>query len=135
MSFASSSLKEASKLMEASILIDKIDIYTVGEPVTVGFKTEKPLRLLDPLLMGYPALVQATTLNNATESAVENTYSIKVALGVGLKPGMVVEVTRCVQDPSLVGKRLLVDKISENGAALIRKAVAHDYHIVNQEGM
>lgn len=131
MVMTSTNLAAASNLMAANVLVDKINIYEVGDPITVGYEVIRPL---DPHLMGYPALVQTTTLNNAAESAVENVYSIKVAQGVAIEAGMVVEVASCTQEPSLVGKKLLLDKVSQNGLAMIRKAVAHDYHVVNQEG-
>lgn len=129
--FTESNLTMSSQLIEDNVLIDKINIYEVGEPETVGFDVIRPLH---PHLIGFPALVQTTTLNNAIESAVESTYSIKVSQGVALEAGHVVEVTECVREPSLVGKRLLVDKVSQNGAAIVRKAVAHDFDNVNQEG-
>lgn len=131
MVMSTQTLGNASKLMERSVLIDKINVYTVEGVVQVKYQTEQ---ILVPHAMGYPALVQTTTLANAAESAVSNTYSIKVAQGTPLLAGMVVQVARCVQEPSLVGKKLLVDKVSANGAAVIRKAVASDYDIVNQEG-
>lgn len=124
-------LTDASSMMETSLLVDKVDIFDVGAPITVGFEVETPL---DPAFIGFPALVQTTTLNNAVESAVENTYSIKLPSGVAVKAGQVVEIVECDREPSFVGKKLLIDKISQNGLALIRKAVAHDYEVVNQEG-
>lgn len=131
MVMSTQSLASASKLLEGSLLVDKINVYQLGEPETSGFEVIRPLI---PHYIGYPALVQTTTLNNAAESAVENLYSIKVTQGVAMESGMVIEVSECSQEPSLVGKKLLIDKISQNGLSIIRKAVASDYHIVNQEG-
>jgi hypothetical protein len=37
-------------------------------------------------------------------------------------------------EPDLVGKVLLLDKVSQNGLAMLRKAVASDFDMVNQEG-
>jgi len=124
-------LAEASRLLALSVLTDMVQISTVGAPVTVGFSVVRPL-----VPAGEPvaALVQTTTLANATESRVENLYSVKVAQGTVLVAGQAVTVTRCTQEPSLVGKTLLLDKVSQNGIALIRKAVATDFDTVNQEG-
>ena len=41
---------------------------------------------------------------------------------------------KCVQELSLVGKVLLLDKVSQNGLSLIRKCVATDFHTVDQQG-
>lgn len=131
MVMSTQTLSEAARLVERSILIDRINLYEAGEPDTQGFEVVRPLT---PLANGVPALVQTTTLANAAESRVTNVYSIKVAQGTVLDPGTVVEVDQCVQEPSLTGKKLLVDKVSENGAAMLRKAVASDWTVVNQEG-
>jgi hypothetical protein len=45
-----------------------------------------------------------------------------------------VQVISCQAEPELVGKKLLLDKVSMNGLALIRKAVASEFANVNQEG-
>ena len=82
----------------------------------------------------FPGLVQTTTLQNAVESRTVNTYSVKVARGTALEKGMAVKVVSCVMEPSLVGKTLLIDKVSQNGLAMLRKAVASDYDIVDQQG-
>lgn len=123
-------LADAAHLL-STVLIDSVQIHNVGEPVTVGFTVE---RELTPVGDPVPALVQTTTLANAVESNVENIYSVKVAQGTVLEAGQAVEVLTCVQEPSLVGKKLLLDKVSQNGSAIIRKAVASDFHTVNQEG-
>lgn len=115
----------------ATVLQDSIQLYSVGEPVTVGFEVT---RELTPVGTPVAGLVQTTTLANATESAVSNVYSIKVAAGTALEAGMAIKALTCVREPSLVGKTLLIDKISQNGLALIRKAVASDFHLVNQQG-
>lgn len=122
---------DATRLIEATVLEDEISIFAAGAPVTVGFTVSKPLTLRTA---GVAALVQTITLENAVESLTSSTYSVKVPRGQDLAAGDVVEVTRCALEPSLVGKRLLVDKVSQNGAALLRKAVASDWTVVNQEG-
>lgn len=117
----------------STVLIDRITILNVGEPVTTGINVT---RALTPQGTGQPipALVQSTTLANAVESRVINTYSVKVAQGTELKAGQAIRVEYCRLEPDLSGRVLLIDKISENGSALIRKAVASTYQNVNQEG-
>lgn len=131
MVMSTQTLGEAARLIHESILIDRIDLYAVGDPVTVGFGVT---RTLSKLANGIPALVQTTLLANAVESQVVNLYSVKVARGTVITAGMVVEVVQCIQEPSLVGKKLLLDKVSQNGAAILRKAVASDFHQVDQQG-
>lgn len=123
-------LARASQLL-STLLVDTIQVYDVGDPVTVGHEATRPLTPVgDPI----PGLVQTTILANAVESRVENMYSIKVAQGTALSAGQAVRVVHCTQEPSLVNKVLLLDKVSQNGLALIIKAVASDFHEVNQEG-
>jgi len=117
--------------MAASVLVDKVDVYTRGELVTIGYNTE---RQLHPYAIGYPALVQSTVLANAVESTVAHTYSIKVAQATPLEAGMVVEVKQCAQEPDLVGTKLLIEKMSSNGLAIIRKGVASYYSQVDPQG-
>lgn len=124
-------LADASRLLASSVLTDTVQISNVGEPVTVGFSVVRPLV---PAGEPVPALVQTTTLANAVESRVESLYSVKVAQGTALAAGQAVTVVTCTQEPSLVGKTLLLDKVSQNGLAMIRKAVATDFNVVNQEG-
>lgn len=131
MVMSTQTLGEAARLLEQSVLIDSVQLLLVGEPVTVGYHvTRETVPVGDPV----PALVQTTVLANAVESQVSNVYSVKVPQGTVVDPGMAVEVLRCVQEPSLVGKKLLLDKVSQNGLAMIRKAVASDFHQVDQQG-
>ena len=123
-------LVDASNLLSV-VLEDRVQIYDLGEPVTVGAHVT---RAKTPIGSPTPALVQTTTLANSAESRTESVYSVKVAQGTPLTAGQAIEVLTCRQEPSLVGKFLLLDKVSQNGLALIRKAVASDFQIVNQEG-
>jgi hypothetical protein len=131
MTMSTQTLTESARLLAASVLLDSIQIYDVGAPVTVGFEVTRPLTPVGDPVAG---LVQTTTLANAAESNVESFYSVKVAQGTALNPGQAVRVLACVMEPQLVGKTLLLDKVSLNGAAMIRKAVATDFEKVNQEG-
>lgn len=117
--------------MATSVLVDTVQVYNVSAPITVGFEVQRPIiAASEPV----PGLVQSTTLVNAVESRTQHIFSIKVAQATALAPGQVVKVISCVQEPDLVGKLLLVDKVSLNGAAILRKAVASDFETVNQEG-
>lgn len=131
MTMSTQTLTEASMLLTKSVLLDTMQVYAVGDPVTVGFEVTRSLTPLGPPIAG---LAQHTTLENAVESLTSTTYSVKVPQGTTLHPGQVVEVITCLQEPDLVGKKLLIDKISMNGLAMIRKAVASDFEVVNQEG-
>ncbi|QBZ73203.1 hypothetical protein SEA_THERESITA_10 [Microbacterium phage Theresita] len=123
-------LAEAARLL-TSVFTDTVQVHNVGEPVTVGIHVT---RELTPVGEPIPALVQTTTLENAIESRVESLYSVKVAQGTVISAGQAIEVITCQQEPDLVGKTLLLDKVSQNGAAIIRKAVATDFKNINQEG-
>ncbi|AUX82784.1 hypothetical protein PBI_POCKET_10 [Microbacterium phage Pocket] len=123
-------LAESSRLLEL-VLMDSLQLLDVGDPITVGHNVT---RSLTPVGDPIPGLVQTTTLQNAVESRVESVYSIKVRQGTQISAGQAIRVVSCVQEPSLVGKVLLLDKISQNGLALLRKGVATDATIVNQEG-
>lgn len=123
---------KAAAIINRVLLIDKVDVFTLGEAETTGFTTE---RKRERHLSDVVSLVQTTTLQNAVESITANTYSVKVPAGTDLQAGMLVVVTSCYNEPALVGKQLLVDKVSENGLAMLRKGVAQDYHIVDHQGV
>lgn len=130
MEMSIATLAEASEQL-GSILVDSIAIYDLGETVTTSIHVAR-----DEALVASPisALVQTTTLQNAVESIVVNTYSVKVPRGTTIEAGQLVKVLSCMQEPELVGKRLMLDKVSQNGLALLRKCVASDYHQVDQQG-
>lgn len=122
---------EAARQLTAAVLIDSLQILNVGNPVTVGFEVTRQLTEVGTPIRG---LVQTTTLANAVESRVDSTYSVKVPQGTEISAGQAVRVVDCIMEPDLVGKVLLLDKVSKNGMAMIRKAVASDFEVVNQEG-
>mgnify|MGYP003591895592 CR=1 FL=1 len=124
-------LDRAAHLVSVAILIDTLDLYNVGEPVTTGINVSRELTLVQA---DIPSLVQGTLLANAVESATETTYSVKVSRDTVIKDGQAIKVKSCAADPSLVGKTLYLDKVSQNGAALIRKAVASTSYNVDQQG-
>jgi hypothetical protein len=123
-------LREAARLL-GTVLIDEIQIYNVGDPVTVGFEVTRPLTAVGDPVAG---LVQGTTLENAVESQTSTIWSVKVHRDTPLVAGQAVRVITCEAEPGLVGKTLLLDKVSLQGAAMIRKGVASDVVVVNQEG-
>lgn len=130
MAMSTQILVESSRLLQL-LLTDTIQIYNAADPRTEGFMVYKDLVPVgDPI----PSLVQHTTLENAVESLTSTAYAIKVSQGQPLEAGQVVEVITCQQEPDLVGKKLLLDKVSLNGHSVIRKAVASDWEVVNQEG-
>ena len=128
---AMQTLTNASELMNTTLLVDVVDIYAIGEPETDKYQVVRRATLMQA---DVAALVQTTVLANAAESQVANTYSVKVPLSTKVEAGMVVKVTRCNREPSLVGKHLLIDKVSQNGFALLRKCVAADFYTVDQQG-
>lgn len=123
-------LTDAAGLL-STVLVDTAQVYNVGDKVTTGIVVSRAL-----VSTGEPVacLVQTTSLANAVESRTESVYSVKVAQGTVLSAGQAIKVLSCVMEPDLVGKTLLLDKVSQNGLSLIRKAVASDWEIVNQEG-
>lgn len=131
MTMSTQTLTESARLMGLAVLLDSIQIYNVGEPVTTGYEVTRALESAgDPI----PGLVQTTTLQNAVESTTETTYSVKVIGGTVIRAGQAVKVVACLMEPDLVGKTLLLDKVSQNGAAVIRKCVASDFEKINQQG-
>lgn len=131
MTMSTQILAEAARVLAEATLRDTIQILTVGPPVTVGFEVTRELTPLGDPVAG---LVQTTVLENAVESKSSSSYSVKVHAGQLFRPGMAVRVITCELEPELVGKELLIDKVSLNGAAMIRKGVATDFDVVNQEG-
>ena len=132
MTMSTQTLTEAGRQMAAAVLVDVLEILNVGPPVTVGINVTRELtKAIEQPVAG---LVQSTTLANAVESRTEGVYSVKIYRGTPLKAGQAVRVMYCRMEPDLVGKVLLIDKVSLNGLAMLRKAVASDFETVNQEG-
>lgn len=131
MTMSTQILDEASRLLSQATLVDQVQIMDVGEPVTVGVNVT---RALTPVGQPVPGLVQTTILENAVESRTNSAYSVKVGRWTALEPGQAVKVLVCRSEPGLVDKIIFIDKVSLNGAALLRKATGTDYDTVNQEG-
>lgn len=124
-------LASAASLLDVAVLIDTLDLYDVGDQVTTGINVSRELTLVQ---QDIRSLVQETTLANAVESATDSVYSVKVPRGTDIKAGQAIKVKTCTNDPSLIGKTLYLDKVSQNGAALIRKAVASSTYNVDRQG-
>lgn len=131
MAMSTQTLLEASRLLGQAILLDSVQLLNVGQPVTVGANVT---RSLTPVGAPIAGLVQTTVLQGAIEGRTENVYSVKLPQGTVVSAGQAVRVVACLMEPDLVGKVLLLDKVSQNGAALIRKCIASDTTVVNQEG-
>lgn len=131
MTMSTQTLDEAAVLLEQNVLLDTIQIFNVSEPITVGTRVTRPLT---PVGMPVPGLIQGTTLENAVESQTSTLYSVKVSRRTPLKAGQAVKLLNSRSDPDLVGVVLLVDKVSSNGMAVIRKGVASKFEHVNQQG-
>jgi hypothetical protein len=130
MTMSTQTLAESSRLLEL-LFMDELQIMTVGAPVTEGINVT---RSLTPLGAPVAGLVQTSGLANAVESQTQNVYSVKVPRTAPLAEGLAVKVLRCVGQPSLVGRVLLIDKITENSLAMLIKGTASDFSVVNQEG-
>ena len=125
-------LDEATEYLRRNILIDYLDIFEVGPTITRGFQAMPAT--LTAVQHDVQCLVQTTEIPQPTEGVAVQQYSIKVPRGTSLKPGQVVRITRCWREPSLQEVYLLVDSVSENGAALLRKATATRFHQVDGTG-
>lgn len=117
--------------MLTTVMLDTVQIYDVGAPVTVGVNVTRELTAVGEPVAG---LVQSTTLENAAESQTQQIFSVKVPYLTVIRAGQAVRVISCLMEPDLIGKTLLLDKVSLNGAAMLRKAVASEATVVNQEG-
>ena len=125
-------LDEATEYLRRNILIDYLDIFEAGPTITRGFQAMPAT--LTAVQHDVQCLVQTTDIPQPIEGAAVQRYSIKVPRGTSLKPGQVVRITRCWREPSFQGAYLLIDSVSENGAALLRKATATRFHQVDGTG-
>lgn len=123
--------REAARQLEVAILLDSVQIFNVGEPVTVGTQVT---RVLTPVGKPVAGLVQTSTPQGAVESTTNQIFSVKVSQGTPLAAGQAVKVLACLMEPDLVGEVFFLDSVSRNGAALICKAFASKATVVNQQG-
>lgn len=131
MVMSTQTLDQAAQLLQSAVLIDRLQVLDVGEPVTVGFNVTRSLTTVGQPVAG---LVQSVTLESVVEGRVNQAYSIKLPQGTVISEGQAVKVIECRQEPDLVGTVLLVDTISRNGLAMIRKGTATVARTVDQQG-
>ena len=125
-------LDEATEYIRRNILIDRLDICEVGVTVTRGFVAVPATTTV--IQHDVQCLVQTIDIPQPVEGAAVQQYSIKVPRGTRLEPGMAARVSQCWREPTLVDTYLLVDSVSENGSALLRKATATRFHQVDGTG-
>lgn len=131
MVMSTQTLDEAARLFEQTTLINRLQVLNVGEPVTVGAQVTRSLTEAGDPVQG---LVQSVTLENVVEGRVLQSFAIKVARFTTLEAGQAVRVLSAPNEPALVGKVLLVETISLNGAAIIRKGTASVAKTINTQG-
>jgi hypothetical protein len=131
MTMSTQTLDEAGRTMTRAILIDTLQIFNVGDTITTGAHVSRELTPVGDPISG---LVQTVTLESAVEGRVAQGYSIKVSRGTALEAGQVIKVVTTRTDQELVGLPILVDTISKNGLAMIRKGTGITFETVNQEG-
>lgn len=131
MVMSTQTLDQAAQLLQSAVLIDRLQVLAVGEPETVEFQVT---RSLTPVGNPVAGLVQSVTLESVVQGQVNQTYSIKMPQGTEISEGQAVKVLVCRQEPDLVGMVLLVDTISRNGLAMIRKGTATVARTVDQQG-
>lgn len=131
MVMSTQTLDEAARLFEQTTLINQLQILNVGEPVTTGAQVTRSLTPAGDPVQG---LVQSVTLENVVEGRMLQSFAIKVARFTALAAGQAVRVLSAPNEPALVGKVLLVETISLNGAAIIRKGTASLTTTVNMQG-
>lgn len=129
MVMSTQTLAEAARLL-ATNFIDRVQICDVGKPVTVGSQVTRALIPLGTV----DGLVQSVSLENAVEGRVSQLYSVKLPKGTVIAEGQAVKVLACAAEPSLVGQVILLDTVSRNGLAMLRKCTGQVSRIVNQEG-
>lgn len=122
---------KASALMTDTLLVDRADAYKLQPPVVVGYASRRARELVSREIK---CLVQATS-TDVVDGLGDIAYSVKVPTGTGLSPGMLLVITQCTREPSLVGVELMVDSISEDGLSIIRKCIAHAYSTVDHQGV
>ncbi len=113
------------------LFIDEVQLLSLGPVETVGATTLRPATPVGEPVAG---LVQSTTLPSPVDGTLVTTYSVKVARTVPLEAGMAVRVVRASADSSLQDLTLLVDVVTRNGLAMLRKGTCSLATRVQQEG-
>lgn len=121
----------AAELLADTLLIDRVAVYQLQPATVTRYSSSRTRELVRSQVR---SLVQATS-TDVVEGLGDVTYSVKLPTATGVQPGMLLVVTKCTREPSLVGMELMVDSISEDGLSIIRKCIAHSYTTVDHQGV
>lgn len=121
----------AAELLADTLLIDRVAMYQLQPATVTRYSSSRTRELVSPQVR---SLVQATS-TDVVEGLGDVTYSVKLPTTTEVQPGMLLVVTMCTREPSLVGMELMVDSISEDGLSIIRKCTAHSYTTVDHQGV
>lgn len=121
----------AAELLADTLLIDRVAVYQLQPATVTRYSSSRTRELVSPQVR---SLVQATS-TDVVEGLGDVTYSVKLPTTTEVQPGMLLLVTKCTREPSLVGMELMVDSISEDGLSIIRKCIAHSYTTVDHQGV
>lgn len=121
----------AAELLADTLLIDRVAVYQLQPATVTRYSSSRTRELVHSQVR---SLVQATS-TDVVEGLGDVTYSVKLPTTTEVQPGMLLVVTMCTREPSLVGMELMVDSISEDGLSIIRKCIAHSYTTVDHQGV
>lgn len=121
----------AAELLADTLLIDRVAMYQLQPATVTRYSSSRTRELVHSQVR---SLVQATS-TDVVEGLGDVTYSVKLPTTTEVQPGMLLVVTMCTREPSLVGMELMVDSISEDGLSIIRKCIAHSYMTVDHQGV
>lgn len=122
---------KAAALLADTLLIDRVAVYQLQPATVTRYSSSRTRELVHSQVR---SLVQATS-TDVVEGLGDVTYSVKLPTTTEVQPGMLLVVTMCTREPSLVGMELMVDSISEDGLSIIRKCIAHSYTTVDHQGV
>lgn len=122
---------KAAELLADTLLIDRVAVYQLQPATVTRYSSSRTRELVHSQVR---SLVQATS-TDVVEGLGDVTYSVKLPTTTEVQPGMLLVVTMCTREPSLVGMELMVDSISEDGLSIIRKCIAHSYTTVDHQGV
>lgn len=122
---------KAAALLTDTLLIDRVAMYQLQPATVTRYSSSRTRELVHSQVR---SLVQATS-TDVVEGLGDVTYSVKLPTTTEVQSGMLLVVTMCTREPSLVGMELMVDSISEDGLSIIRKCIAHSYTTVDHQGV
>ena len=122
---------KAAEFLADTLLIDRVAVYQLQPATVTRYSSSRTRELVSSQVR---SLVQATS-TDVVEGLGDGTYSVKLPTTTEVQPGMLLVVTMCTREPSLVGMELMVDSISEDGLSIIRKCIAHSYTTVDHQGV